>query len=75
MHPTLLLQGTRDTQITKEDFEALGAAFSGNQLSESIMIPKLDHMFSTKNSITLDRRVTNAISEFLQNDGKFSQKI
>ena len=64
--PTLLLQGTRDTQITKEDFEALGAAFSGNQLSESVMIPELDHMFSTQNSISLDPRVTNALLEFLK---------
>lgn len=63
--PSLLLQGSRDINVTLEDFEALRKALSGNPKARAEIISDADHLFAMPSTVHIDERVLSVISEWL----------
>ena len=63
--PSLLVQGSRDANVTREDFDALSSALAP-AAGESVMLDGLDHFFLKPDETAVDPRVAAAIAVWIE---------
>jgi alpha-beta hydrolase superfamily lysophospholipase len=64
--PALLLQGDKDDNITRDDFESLRSAFASRPLTEALILPNVTHLMTAVGETTVSPEVLARMDTWLQ---------